>query len=136
MSTVGQRERNTQDRVVALFRGELGYRYLGDWIDRDDNRNIEDELLSRWLEGQGVNASLITRAIHKLKQAAALGGGTSLYEANRAVYELLRYGVKVKPGAGEHAVTVDLIDWDNPSANDFAVAEEVTVPADNPKRPD
>lgn len=80
-------------------------------------------MLTRWLEGRGVDAPLIPRVLHKLKQAAALGGGTSLYEANRAVYELLRYGVKVKPGAGEHAVTVDLIDWDEPEANDFAIAE-------------
>ena len=30
-----------------------------------------------------------------------MGGGHDLYEANREVYDLLRYGVKVKPGAGE-----------------------------------
>jgi type I restriction enzyme R subunit len=31
MSTVGQPERATQNRVAALFRNELGYRYLGEW---------------------------------------------------------------------------------------------------------
>jgi len=71
-----------------------------------------------------------------LDQAAALGDGTRLYEANRAVYEKLRYGVKVRPGAGEHTETVPLIDWDDPSNNDFAVAEEVTVIGPNTKRPD
>lgn len=34
---VGQPERTTQDRVVALFRDELCYRYLGDWTDRDES---------------------------------------------------------------------------------------------------
>ena len=40
MSTVGQIERRTQARVVALFRDRLHYDYLGDHIDLD-NRNIE-----------------------------------------------------------------------------------------------
>jgi type I restriction enzyme, R subunit len=47
MSTIGQPERETQNRVLALFRDELGYRYLGDWTDRDGNSNIEDGLLNR-----------------------------------------------------------------------------------------
>ena len=46
MSTVGQPERATQNRVIALFRDELGYRYLGDWTDRADNSNIEESLLT------------------------------------------------------------------------------------------
>ena len=34
MSTIGQIEKRTQNRVVALFRDRLGYDYLGNWIDR------------------------------------------------------------------------------------------------------
>ena len=30
MTPVGQSERATQNRVINLFGGELGYRYLGD----------------------------------------------------------------------------------------------------------
>ncbi len=53
MSTIGQPERATQNRVIALFRDELGYRYLGDWTDRDGNSNIEEGLLSAWLTKRG-----------------------------------------------------------------------------------
>ncbi|WP_040443981.1 hypothetical protein [Ktedonobacter racemifer] len=42
MSTVGQRERATQNRVVRLFTKQLGYRYLGNWHDRVGNSNIEE----------------------------------------------------------------------------------------------
>ena len=46
MSTIGQPERATHNRVVALFREELKYRFLGDWTDRDGTSNIEETLLS------------------------------------------------------------------------------------------
>lgn len=46
MSDLGQPERATQNRIVALFRDELGYRYLGDWSDRGGNSNVEEALLS------------------------------------------------------------------------------------------
>jgi len=49
MTPVGQPERATQNRVIALFRDELAYRYLDDWTDRDANSNIEEGLLSAWL---------------------------------------------------------------------------------------
>ena len=54
MSTVGQKERKTQQRVVKLFRDTLGYSYLGNWEDREENRNIEPERLRAWLEKQGA----------------------------------------------------------------------------------
>lgn len=136
MVTVGQIERATQNRVIKLFRDHLDYDYLGDWHDREENSNIEKDLLSSWLTKQGVSNTLIKRTFRALEQAAALGHGRHLYEANKDVYSLLRYGVKVKEGAGEQNKTVWLIDWKNPLNNDFAVAEEVSVKGENKKRPD
>jgi len=126
VSTIGQIERATQNRVVKLFREQLGYDYLGNWEKRDSNRNIEQDLLRAFLANQGYAEELITRALHQLGKAAG-DTSKSLYDRNRAVYELLRYGVKVKPEVGENTQTVWLVDWKYPLENHFAVAEEVTV---------
>lgn len=138
MSTVGQIERATQNRVVKLFRDTLGYTYLGDWTDRAGNRNIEDQHLRTWLTGR-YDEALITRAVAELQRVAGDQSRTP-YDVNRSVYELLRYGVKVSPGVGENHQTIRLIDWENPAANHFAIAEEVTVTGadakSNTKRPD
>jgi type I restriction enzyme, R subunit len=136
VSTVGQIERITQNRVVNLFQAHLGYRYLGNWEYRDNNRNIEPDILSQWLRQQGIKDILITKALRQLDQAAALSGGTNLYDANKEVYRLLRYGVKDKEGAGQQNQTIWLINWDQPEKNDFALAEEVTIQGENKKRPD
>ena len=113
MSTVGQRERKTQNRVVKLFCDTLKYGYLGNWEERDNNRNIETELLRAWLKQQGHAETLITKVLYDLEKAAG-DTSQSLYDRNRAVYELLRYGVKVSPDVGENTVTVWLIDWKHP----------------------
>ncbi len=140
MTTVGQVEKRTQNRVVKLFREQLGYAYLGDWTDREGNRNIEGELLRTFLrDRQGHDEALVTRALHLLDKAAG-DTSKSLYDRNRAVYDLLRYGVKVKAEVGEHMQTVWLIDWKRPEKNHFAIAEEVTVTGSDAKahtkRPD
>ena len=136
MNNIGQKERATQNRVVKLFRDHLDYTYLGDWHEREDNSNIEKSLLSDWLTRQSVSETLIKRSFRELEHASALGDGRHLYDANKDVYSLLRYGVKVKEGAGEQFQTVWLIDWENPLNNDFAIAEEVSVRGENKKRPD
>lgn len=119
-----------------LLRDSLGFDYLGNWEYREGNSNVEVELLTQNLRARGYNDTLITKAIDKLKSDASLGGGRDLYEANRDVYGLLRYGVKVKAGIGENYETVWLVDWKTPEANHFAVAEEVTIAGNNTKRPD
>src|SRR5438034_7142966 len=135
MSTVGQPERVTQNRIIALFRDELGYRYLGDWTDRDGNSNIEEGLLIEWLKKNGHTLAQISAAIYKLRIEADNHSRT-LYGNNQAVYNLLRYGVPVRTEAGRVTETVHLIDWHEPAKNDFAVAEEVTLKGDHDRRPD
>lgn len=135
MSDIGQIERRVQERVVKLFVNRLDYEYLGNW-EHQENSNVEVKLLWQNLKARGYHDNLINKAIDKLKSDASLGGGRDLYEANKDVYALLRYGVKVKSGIGENNQTIWLIDWENPSANHFGIAEEVTVPGDHPKRPD
>jgi type I restriction enzyme R subunit len=136
MSSVGQREIQTQKNVITFFKGALGYAYLGHWQDREGNAHIEEAHLRSWLQRQGHAERVIDKALSKLGKAAALGGSTTLYDANRAVYGRLRYGVKVRPGVGEQTVTVWPVDWENPENNDFAIAEEVTVNGVHTKRPD
>src|SRR5438132_3081106 len=58
VSDVGKPERETQNRVIRLFRDELHYRYLGDWSDRDGNSNIETYLLTPILTRSGLSANL------------------------------------------------------------------------------
>ena len=134
MSTVGQREIATQQRLIELFK-QLGYDYIGHWKERGGS-NIEEEYLSAWLRRRGHDDKLIGKVLYKLGKENALSGGRTLYEVNRDIYGRLRYGMKVQPGAGENDITVDLIDWKHPQENDFAIAEEVTVFGENTKRPD
>lgn len=138
MSNVSEKERATQDRVVALFidKEKLAYDYLGDWHHRDNNQNIEEALLAQWLKKQGHSDTLVAKAVYQLKSAAALGESRKLYHANKEVYSLLRYGAKVSPGTGEKHETVHFIDWQHPKNNHFAVAEEVSIKGELKKRPD
>lgn len=133
---MGQKERQTQNRVVQFFQKELGYRCLGNWEERDSNKNIEEDILLTWLKKQGVSDVLISKALRQLSTAAALGEGKKLYSANKEVYRLLRYGIKDKEGAGENKKNIWLIDWKHPENNDFAIAEEVSIKGENKKRPD
>ncbi len=123
--TIGQPERVTQDRVINLFHDELGYRYLGDWADRECS-NIEEGLLTDHLSESGYSVEQIKRAIYLLGTEAN-NQNRSLYDNNQAVYSMLRYGAPVKVEAGEVTETVHLINWDKPEKNDFVIAEEVTL---------
>ncbi len=135
MTNISQPERVTQNRIIALFCDELGYRYLGDWSDRLDNTNIEEGLLSAWLSAAGHSAPQIAKVLHELRTAAN-HTGRRLYGNNEAVYQLLRYGVPVKVEAGQVTETVQVINWKEPEKNDFAIAEEVTLRGGHERRPD
>lgn len=135
MSKVGKSERITQNRVIQLFVNELGYTYLGDWEERPNNSYIEESYLTAWLEKRGYSEAQISQALNKLQRAADKGG-RALYYVNEDVYQRLRYGVDVQVNAGDKHERVELIDWDQPDRNDFAIAEEVTLTGGHERRPD
>ncbi len=110
MAAIGNLKVKTQQRVIALSRGRLGYEYLVEWQDRDDDRNFKTHLLEPFLVGEGHAPVLIAKAMREYKKAAALGGGRTrtLYETNR----------------------------EDPAANHLAIAEQVTGAGGHTKRPD
>ena len=131
---VGQLERKTQDRIVKFFQDELNYEYLGNWEERENNSNIEEELLSKYLKGKHPQ-TLIGKAVSQL-QKLATNQSKSLYDINKEIYSALRYGIDVKDKAGDKKQTIQFINWNEPLKNDFYIAEEVTVAGVNEKRPD
>lgn len=133
--SVSKAEKATQKRVIKLFEEQLKYNYLGNWYERDDNSNIEEKLVRDYLNKAGYNAEQVAKALDAL-YTEANNHNRNLYGNNRAIYSLLRYGVKVKLGAGELTEDVNLINWDEPTKNDFTIAEEVTLKGNHERRPD
>lgn len=123
----------TQARLIEMFEQRLKYEYLGNKAD-EDNTNVIPELLRRNLLARGYSKRLADAAIVKL-QSEARDLSSGLYAANKAVYSVLKYGAKVQDEKGAIR-TVMLIDWNDVDANDFQVAEEVTVAGLYDKRPD
>jgi len=136
MSKVGQIERATQNRVIQLFKKELKYRYLGNLEKEENNSNVDEALLTSFLTKKGHSPALISKALFEFKKAVTINTSDDLYQANKAVYSLLRYGIPVKEEAGQNKETVYFIDWKDVSQNDFAIAEEVTIRGEFKKRPD
>ncbi len=135
MSSVGQVERKTQDRIVKLFSDTLDYTYLGNWHERENNAAIEGEYLRKYLVRKGYSSDLINRAVDKLVQTAG-NQVDKLYYANKAVYSLIRYGAQVKEHMGEKNQTVFFINFEDVYDNNFYIAEEVSIKGEHKKRPD
>ena len=135
MPHIDQIEKATQNRVIKFFVDKLHYTYLGDLHD-SENSNIMQERLYAYLVGKGgYSDKLAHRAIDELVRTSGnLQHG--LYDANKEVYRLLKYGAKVVEEAGEAPKTVFFLNFSDPAQNDFTVAEEVTVVGENTKRPD
>lgn len=135
MSSVNELEVKTQERLLhKIFEEKLDYTYLGNFEDRENNSNIEEELLLKYLVKK-YSEELARKAIAELKKVAH-NETKSLYEVNKEVYELLKYGKGITLYVGQKEEKVYFIDYEDFSNNDFYVAEEVTYRGQNEKRPD
>ncbi|MDM1442791.1 type I restriction endonuclease subunit R [Myroides odoratimimus] len=129
-------ERITQNRIIQLFQEQLGYSYYGNWEKREHNSNVEQEILKRNLLKRGYSETLANKAVKEVYDLANTNAG-GLYQRNKEVYSLLRYGVKALPELGENFETIFPIDWQNWQNNEFGIAEEVTLAkGQNVRRPD
>lgn len=135
MSNVNELEIITQDRIVhKIFEEKLNYTYLGNFEDRKNNSNIEEELLLKFLIKK-YPEEIAKKAIAELKKVAH-NETRSLYEVNKEVYNMLKYGTGITLYVGEKEQKVYFIDYEDYTNNDFYIAEEVTVEGQNEKRPD
>lgn len=135
MSNVNELEIVTQDRIInKIFKDKLDYTYLGNFEDRENNSNIEEELLLKFLIKK-YPKEIAKKAIAELKKVAH-NETKSLYEVNKEVYNMLKYGTGVTLYVGQKEQKVYFIDYEDYTKNDFYIAEEVTVEGQNEKRPD
>ena len=137
MSVVVSSEFHTQKRLIKdCLINNLGYEYLGNLHDQS-NKPVDEERLERYLYSRGYPRLAVVKAIKELKDLTE-DRVSSLYELNKRIYSLLRYGITYRE-PGQKDKRLHYIDWQQPELNRFAVAEEVTVrytTGKKSKRPD
>ena len=132
---ISRPEIETQKRIIKLFTNELGYKYNGDWSEKDNNTNIEANLLKRNLRERNYTDEEIQIALLKVQKDSEILNN-SLYDANKKFYQLLKYGCNVKTTNKNKTTNVHLISWDNEEKNEFSISEEVTLKKNLERRPD
>ena len=130
MATVDA-ERKLQNRVLHWLVEDLGYTFLGN-LEDEDNTPVKEDLLKANLKKRGYSDDQIKTAVSEL--VGKIGNQVdSLYQINRDVYSLLRYGRQGAKDLNGNRQTVHYIDWDDiyrddkDKVNDYYVAEEVSV---------
>lgn len=135
-TTIDKPERLTQDKVIKFFNNPhyLNYKYIGNLADKE-NSNIRPDTFIKFLQLKNYSEDIIKKAYIKIKEYSTCEP-QNLYSANKKFYEILRYGLKDIYDENNKPITIQIIDWDNPTNNYFEIAEEVTVIANLEKRPD
>ncbi len=93
MATVDA-EKKLQKRVLHWLVDDLGYTYLGN-LEDIDNTPVKENLLKANLKKRGYSDDQIKTAISELLGKVNNQVDT-LYQINRSVYSLLRYGRQVQ----------------------------------------
>lgn len=136
---ISQKERQYQNEIVKLFRERLDYEYLGSFQypknsqtreNGEKNTPIIESELRRFLSSKeyGYTKIQIDEAIRQTKEMARLSDSRRgiLADTNNKLYEVLTTHLAIQPDAEHHHENVYLFDFNNPLANNFAIAEEVS----------
>lgn len=137
MSVVVSSEFEAQKRLIKdCLIHDLGYEYTGNLHDLY-NKPVDEARLTAYLYSRGYPRVGVVKAVKELTDLAD-DRGSSLYELNKRIYSLLRYGTTYRE-PGQKDQRLHYIDWEHPEHNHFGVAEEVTVrytTGKKSKRPD
>ena len=130
-------ESNYENAVLKLFTDVLGYSYAyGPDIDRDYHDPLYEDLLLPALQriNPGLSMEALNEAVYKIKNFET---GT-LLQKNMTFTDYMQSGVPVKyfVDGEERSALVYLIDFQNPSNNDFTVVNQWTIVENSEKRPD
>lgn len=130
-------ESNYENAILNLFTDVLGYSYAyGPDIDRDYHDPLYEELLLSALQriNPGLPMEALNEAVYKIKNFET---GT-LLQKNMTFTDYMQSGVPVKyfVDGEERSALVYLIDFQNPSNNDFTVVNQWTIVENSEKRPD
>ena len=120
MATVDA-EKKLQKRVLHWLVDDLGYTYLGN-LEDIDNTPVKEDLLKANLKKRGYSDDQIKTAISELLSKVNNQVDT-LYQINRGVYSLLRYGRQGAKDERGRRQTVHFINWDDIDSNDFTIQD-------------
>lgn len=128
---------NTLEQAIISELQDKGYEYVyGPDIERDYHEVIlEDCFRSSMLNiNSGITQEIISEAFKAIKNLGLL----RLEDLNASFHKYLIEGVPVsyKKDGENRTFTVRLIDFDNPTANDFKVVNQCTIIEYKNKRPD
>lgn len=128
---------NTLEYAIIEDLQEKGYEYLyGPDIDRDYHEVILKDYfdVAMFKINHGITAEIVEETYKTIKNLGLL----RLEDMNAAFHKYLIEGVPVAYRRnGENATfTVKLVNFDNPSGNDFKVINQYTIIENKNKRPD
>lgn len=112
-----------QQRVKSWLIDDLQYTFIGNLEDQD-NKAIKEDLLRENLKKRGYEKEQIDVAISELMKLYT-SQVNNLYNVNKEIYSLLRYGRQGVIDDKKTRKTVHYIDWNSIDNNDFQLAEEV-----------
>lgn len=129
-------EANFENSIIELFEN-LGYSHLyGPEVDRDTSNPLLEEQLMSSLES--INPKLPSRAIEEAITKIKNYEAGSVVSKNELFTDYLQNGVPVTfmHNGVEKSDIVNLVDYDNPSMNNMAIANQWTYKEYEVKRPD